>query len=619
MRSNRTRRAATFLGALVLIAGATRVVAATAEPPAAPSEDAAWQALEARYQAAVRDAEGAVASEQKTLAERAEQLRGTLATQGTELARLRATIAERERLVSRLSTRRRFGISGSIAFCLLLVHLLAYLFRAPQPPFPFRPMLYVALAIIVLFALPAFAAENLDQALSDGSRLATASPAEKGLYWLAHLDGHGTLPSDIPVTDPLLTPYRELQRGSAEWHFTRAALLWEMRQHDDALTALREVVTAAPQTNPSTLYARTIRVLLREDAPGLVEVASTALPRISDPSALTAVALELAKAGKDVLAKKAAEALGTGTASAADLLASIRAFYQGDHRELAAPLAGAAVAKARDVGELASLVSIALEYADRRLAITAIEQAIGRFGTAVADLGIDDPAVLYPKDELAGEEEISLAVLLGILNQREGLTAGAKPAYEHAAASELERVLGTAAFAFPARLRVLFYVERFWRQQGEETRLRLLRPVYERVQDATLASLRERRQAEQRAAVEKLSGEIAALEAQLAGVERDVTATRAALRRLNILLPLRIARLIAIVGALVLIVVGCARWAQRRGIALAAPHGAVGWGFTEACGWVLVFSVIGVWVGLPLVLVSRFVLRGPPASAAGTA
>lgn len=608
MRSNRHRSAAVFVAALVLVMAATQRTAASAEPPPASSEDAAWQALEARYQAAVH--EDGAAPNQEPLAKRAEELRTTLEGRQRELAVLHTTIAKRERLVSRLSTRRFLGLSGSLAFGVLLVHLLAYLFRAPQPPFPFRPMLYVTLMILVLFALPAFAAENLDQALADGSRLATASPAEKGLYWLAHLEGHGTLPAEIVVTDPFLTPYRELQWGSAEWHFTRAALLWEIHQRDAALAALREVATATPQTNPSALYVRTIRVLVREDAPGLVEVASAALPRITDPGELTALALELATAGKDALAKKAAEAIGAGAPGTADVRVPLQTIYQADHRELVPPVVTAALGKARAPEDLGALVGVALDHVDRPLALAVIEQGIGKLGPSVADAAIVDPALLYPQEELPGDPEISLAVLLGILNQKEGLTAGAKPAYEHAAGAEVARVLDTAAFAFPARLRVIFYVERFWRQQGEEARLRLLRPVYERVQEATLTALRERQQADERTAAEELSGEIAALEAQLAGVERDATSARAVLRRLNIQLPLRIARLLALAVALALIVVGCVRWARRHIADSAVVPGAVGWRFTEACGWVLVLSVVGAWIGLPLVVFARLGTRG---------
>src|SRR5207245_11061654 len=128
-----------------------------------------------------------------------ETLWGTIAANERELATLEAQIASRERLLARVDTRQLLGVSGTLAFVVLLVHLLVYLYRAKDPPLPFRPALFVALAILLLFAAPLFAAENVEQDLSDTNRLLGATPAERGLYWLGHLVGQGTMPADIEV------------------------------------------------------------------------------------------------------------------------------------------------------------------------------------------------------------------------------------------------------------------------------------------------------------------------------------------------------------------------------------------------------------------------------------
>jgi hypothetical protein len=614
MRSSRQREAPALCAVLLLVLVVFRPPAAAAEAAAAASEDAAWLALEAHYHSAVREVAADFARQGKELEDREAALRSTLAAREPALAALHEKFTRREHLRSRLDTRACFGVSGYLAFPILLVHLLLYLARAKDPPFPFRLALVAAAALLTLFALPAFAAD-LGQDLGDTSALVGASPAAKGLYWLGHLQGEGTMPVEIAVTDPLLTPYRELRRGSAEYHFTRAALLWETGKRDDALATLREVVQATPQGEPTALYVRTIRVLAREDAAALPEVAPVLILRIANPGALTELALALTQAGKQALGKKAAEWIAAVALRTADLLAPIAAFYAAGQRELATPLVVAAVTKAQNPGDVVPLLTFALARADRPLAITVIEQAVVRFGKPVADLAIEDPALLYPKEELPGETEISLAVLLGELNEKEGIPAGARPAYDHAAAGELERILDQAAFAFPARLRSFFYVERFWRQQGEDGQLRMLRPIYERVQEETLAGVAEKIRREETERLGKRRSELAALEERAGFLEKEVDTTVAALRHLTARIALGIAHLLAIAAAALLILWGCALHARTRAAGAAFQRSVLVWRFTEALGWVLAFSVIGAWVGLPLVLLARLAFRGLPASA----
>jgi hypothetical protein len=167
----------------------------------------------------------------------------------------------------------------------------------------------------------------------------------------------------------------------------------------------------------------------------------------------------------------------------------------------------------------------------------------------------------------------------------------------------------------PGELRVLFYVERFWRKQKQEERLRALRPIYEQVQAVTLAEIMPKLHQAGTDQLERRQRELAAREDQNAALARELTARGTELRELNRRLLLAGSQVVAFTVAFVLIVIGCARHARTR--ALPSPGASVVfWSFTEALGWVLVFSVIGAWLGVPLVLLARLALRGLQASAA---
>src|SRR5437879_5247732 len=122
-RSSRIGGALTVGAALLLLACPPRVLAAENAPPVS-SEEAAWQTLEGSYRSAVSEVDAESARQRKELEAEQETLWGTIAANERELATLEAQIASRERLLARVDTRQLLGVSGTLAFVVLLVHLL---------------------------------------------------------------------------------------------------------------------------------------------------------------------------------------------------------------------------------------------------------------------------------------------------------------------------------------------------------------------------------------------------------------------------------------------------------------------------------------------------------------
>jgi hypothetical protein len=429
-------RGMALIAASVLVLALVPLYAAAEETAPTPAgEEAAWHDIEARYQSAIREPDEYARRERQTIDDREAALQETLAAHERELAALREKIEERGHLLARLDMRKSLGISGAVAFGILLVHLLIYLYRAKEPPFPFRPALLAALVIVVLFALPAFAAP--------------AAP-------------------DFGEASALRAAVQDSQADS------------------DVLTLVK-------------------RALQRSDFPGAINV------------------LEHASTG------------------------------------------------------------------------------------SLTMFGMEDPELLDPHEELPGNRVVTLVALLGELYEKQGRLDSAEGAYNDVARSAAEWVRFDTKSVRPAELRVLFYVEQFWRKQKQEQRLRALRPIYEQVQAATLAELVPKLHQGDTEQLEKQRRELASREDQNAAVARELTARGTDLRELNRKLLLEGGQVVALAFALVLILVGCARYARERMRAVPSPGASVVfWSFTEALGWVLVFSVVGAWLGLVAVMGARF-------------
>jgi hypothetical protein len=615
-----------------------------AAPPTTRSEEELWQAVERHYQEEIdklTGPEGEFTKRRAGAEKRISYLQDEVRAEEQDLEILKEKIAKRRTLISRVSTARLFGISGYIAFVVLIVHLLVYLYRTPEPPLPFHSAILVAIAILILFSLPAFGEEKLDESLSDANLLLSATPAEKALYWVEHLEGSGTLPAEISVRDPLLVPYQDLEKGSAEYQFTRAALLFETGSREGAIEALLKLPAARPQgLRADDLYSRAIRFLAREKAEALDEIGRVLIPRIASSVVLAELAVSLEQTAHDKLSELTTARVLEGTRSAPELGALADQAYNlggpktghrlaevalerartseeaialarlllkpGRDATLARKAVSEAIAKAVALKELGETIEVCLGLQEYPLATRAAEAAIERFGKSVATFSVPDPRLIYQGVDQAGENWISLAVLLGILNEKLDVSAGAKPAYDHAARLELDRILNVAAFEFPANLRSLFYVERFWRKQGDEEHLRLLRPVYEKVQEQELQPVLEKIRADEEETLKRLGAETAPLEKKSATLTAQLEAAPAVLARANRMLWLWIAHLTGVALAAFLVLWGCVVQARNRVKKLSdsALPGALPCFVAEGIGWVLTLSVIGTWVGLPLVPLS---------------
>lgn len=263
------------------------------------------------------------------------------------------------------------------------------------------------------------------------------------------------------------------------------------------------------------------------------------------------------------------------------------------------------IKRLRAVDDLKAIADFCLKRAEYQLAIQLLEYAIRQYGTEVATIPLPDPHLLFPKEGLPGDDFVSLAVLLANLNVYTTLVAGAGPAYDRSAHDEVTKILDAAAFEFPADLRSLFYVQRYWREQREDGRLSLLREPYKRLLDSSLSALGERHAQE----LSRLRQTRDESTAKLRDLRSRVAATAPELRRTQRAIFFWHCRLGALVIAVIAILVGCGNYAWLHALPFARFRTyAFFWRFTEALGWVSVLSVIAAPAGVVQMVVSQLFL-----------
>src|SRR5262249_44453573 len=145
-------------------------------------------------------------------------------------------------------------------------------------PFTARWVFWVGAALLLLFAMPVFAAgDSLDGDLETLNRLMSDTPPSKALFWLERLKGQGEMPK-VVVKDDLLKPPPRVCRGGAAYHLARAAFIWELGRRDETIRALRQVAETRPPADDESIYDVTIRFLSREKSDSLKEVATALVP-----------------------------------------------------------------------------------------------------------------------------------------------------------------------------------------------------------------------------------------------------------------------------------------------------------------------------------------------------
>jgi hypothetical protein len=271
-------------------------------------------------------------------------------------------------------------------------------------------------------------------------------------------------------------------------------------------------------------------------------------------------------------------------------------------KEKAARLLHTAKDKTRNLSDLLKISKASREMGFMSIAIDAIERAVHVDPEEANHYNLPSPHLLEASKFLPSDIDIGLPTYLGILQQLDDRMNSADQSYKAALVDELEAIIKSCGYKITGNINEFFYLKQLWEKVHPE-KLRLLIPIYSYLQEDLLEKTRER----EKESIDELRNRIERLKAEkddLIEQGKQIKSNRAKTYFNIVLLELRC---LAIFLVLTIIIVGCIVKGVNHARSVSKfKFFAFYWKFQESLGWSACLSLVGIFVGIPLILFSQF-------------
>lgn len=275
--------------------------------------------------------------------------------------------------------------------------------------------------------------------------------------------------------------------------------------------------------------------------------------------------------------------------------------YRKQMIENASKVINVAILNSWNIKSLTEISRFALKKKNYELAISAIEKCF-KISNKSWTYPINSPMILEISKYIPTEEQITLPVYLGIIQQKVGFFEKAKVSYETGGGIEFSKVIDSFGFEIKGNLNNLFYLKQFWVLNKEFDKLKNLKPFYSLLEEKYLNFLEN-----------KNNKEIVQLEEKIKNLNQDHEKKTNSIIELynnvfqeNSKLSLHIMRLIAFIILMILVtVVVIIKSIQAARKVSVYKFFAFAGKFISVSGWLSIFAVINLPLGIVMVLIGQ--------------
>jgi len=275
--------------------------------------------------------------------------------------------------------------------------------------------------------------------------------------------------------------------------------------------------------------------------------------------------------------------------------------YRKQMIESGSKLISSAIQNSWNINSLTEISRFALKKRNYEQAIASIEKCL-KVSNKSWTYPIDSPMTLEISKYIPTEEQITLPVYLGIIQQKVSFFEKAKVSYETAGIIEFNKIIDSFGFEIKGNLNNLFYLKQFWVLNEEFEKVKNLKPFYSLLEEKYLNSLEN-----------KNSKQIIQLEEENKNLNQDhekktnnIIELYSNVFKENSKLSLHIMRLIAFIILMILVtivtIIKSIRAARKVSV---YKFFAFAGKFISVSGWLSIFAVINLPLGIVMVLIGQ--------------